>query len=320
MNKNPKFSIIIPVYKAETFIGKCIERIQAQTVNDYELILVNDGSPDRSGEICDEYAKNDNRIKVIHKVNGGASYARNIGLDNATGDIICFADCDDILENTFLENYGDCDSDITIQGYYCKSSQKEEQYIPIEPKQCTKDDIKDLIDILHNAQNTGYLWTRAYKRHIIEKNSLRLNCNYKLREDEEFIWKYMNECKTFKTINKGAYHYDKPDFSTKYNSICCRSDFECTTSIIESTALLLGSYNHPHIIKNINRLASIILKSYKKNDFNIIETKYFLKIFCKYYKKVAKNKHLNIKSKITYYIIGTYTPKPIHQLYNIFLK
>ena len=118
MNTNPKFSIIVPVYKAETFICKCIEGILAQTIVDFELILVNDGSPDRSGEICEEYAKKDIRIKVLHKENGGPSSARNVGLDNATGEYICFIDSDDTIDNTFLENFGECKADIVIQGLF----------------------------------------------------------------------------------------------------------------------------------------------------------------------------------------------------------
>ena len=93
----PFFSIITPVYKAERFIQNCIESVLSQTYQDFELILIDDGSPDKSGTICDEYANNDSRIKVIHKLNGGVSNARNQGLDIATGIYILFLDSDDYL-------------------------------------------------------------------------------------------------------------------------------------------------------------------------------------------------------------------------------
>lgn len=91
---NPKLSVIVPVYKAEKYLHRCVESILTQTFTDFEILLIDDGSPDRSGEICDEYAKKDSRIKVFHKLNGGASDARNVGLDNAQGEYVCFVDSD----------------------------------------------------------------------------------------------------------------------------------------------------------------------------------------------------------------------------------
>ena len=79
----PKVSIIVPVYKAEKYLNRCVDSILAQTFTDFELLLIDDGSPDRSGEICDEYAKKDSRIRVFHKKNGGVSSARNLGLDTS---------------------------------------------------------------------------------------------------------------------------------------------------------------------------------------------------------------------------------------------
>jgi len=106
---NPKISIIVPVYKVEQYIHKCIDSILNQTLNDFELILVNDGSPDQCGQICDEYAKCDSRIKVIHKENGGQASARNMGLDIATGEYIGFVDSDDWIEPDMYEIlYNEC--------------------------------------------------------------------------------------------------------------------------------------------------------------------------------------------------------------------
>lgn len=108
-----KVSIIIPVYKSEAFLEKLIESMRNQTYDNLEIILVDDGSPDNSGAICDSYAKKDNRIKVIHKTNGGTCEARNVGLANVTGDLLMFADGDDWLEEDcvkylvkLLDNYG----------------------------------------------------------------------------------------------------------------------------------------------------------------------------------------------------------------------
>ena len=90
-----QISIIIPVYKAEKYINRCVDSILAQTFTDWELLLINDGSPDNSSSICDLYAARDSRIKVFHKENGGVSSARNLGLEKATGEWITFVDSDD---------------------------------------------------------------------------------------------------------------------------------------------------------------------------------------------------------------------------------
>lgn len=87
---NPKISVIVPVYNVEQFLPRCINSILAQTFTDFEVLLINDGSTDNSGRICDEYAKKDNRIRLFHKGNGGVSSARNIGLKNVKGELICF--------------------------------------------------------------------------------------------------------------------------------------------------------------------------------------------------------------------------------------
>ena len=100
---NKKLSVIVPIYGVETYLKKCLDSIICQTYNNLEIILVDDGSPDRCPEICDEYAKKDSRITVIHKQNGGLSDARNVGLSIATGEYVTFVDSDDWLENNMYE-------------------------------------------------------------------------------------------------------------------------------------------------------------------------------------------------------------------------
>ncbi len=101
--KLPLISIIVPVYNVENYLGKCIESIMAQTYKNIEIILVDDGAKDKSGEICDEYAKKDSRIRVIHKENGGLSDARNCGLEAASGELVGFVDSDDYIDSDMYE-------------------------------------------------------------------------------------------------------------------------------------------------------------------------------------------------------------------------
>lgn len=99
----PEISIIVPIYKVEEYLPRCIDSILAQTFIDFELLLIDDGSPDRSGLLCDAYAEKDERIRVFHKENGGVSSARNCGLDHFTGNYVSFIDADDVIHPRFLE-------------------------------------------------------------------------------------------------------------------------------------------------------------------------------------------------------------------------
>lgn len=118
----PLISIVVPVFKVEKYLEKNIKSILNQTFNDFELLLVNDGSPDNCGDICDKYAKIDDRIKVIHKENGGLSDARNAGIDIAIGEYLGFIDSDDYIEATMYEtlynNLMKYNADISVCGYY----------------------------------------------------------------------------------------------------------------------------------------------------------------------------------------------------------
>ena len=121
MQEKDIVSVIVPVYKVEKYLRRCVDSILAQTYTNLEIILVDDGSPDDCPRICDEYAQKDKRIKVVHKQNGGVSSARNCGLDNATGDYIAFVDGDDYLQpemyQKYVENIKIESSDIVIGGY-----------------------------------------------------------------------------------------------------------------------------------------------------------------------------------------------------------
>lgn len=124
---NPKISVIVPVYNAEKYLHRCIDSILNQTFPDFELLLIDDGSKDQSGEICDEYAKKDSRVKVFHKENGGVSSARNVGIDNAVGEYICFCDSDDWVEKTWLLSFFErmCDNDMLITSFNIYENEKK---------------------------------------------------------------------------------------------------------------------------------------------------------------------------------------------------
>ncbi len=168
MTENKKISIIIPVYNAEKYISRCVDSIISQTCNNWELILINDGSHDSSGAICDEYAARDHRIKAIHRPNGGASSARNAGIDAATGEYICFVDADDFVSPTMLADFLSApESDIVISSIEILYGEKSHTMI-VKPFSGNLDEFFRNVRNL-NPHLLGSPCNKLYKRDLINR-------------------------------------------------------------------------------------------------------------------------------------------------------
>lgn len=178
----PLFSIIVPVYKTEQYLDKCILSILQQTYSDFEVILVDDGSPDKCPQICDEYEKKDNRIKVIHKENGGVSSARNSGMALATGKYIWFIDSDDYIETDSLQRLYDIQNKYVANLYIFNNTFVSEVYI------------KNMDEFLERYYFTYLLgfepWNKLYERSIIQENGLYFDTQETIGEDLLFNINY----------------------------------------------------------------------------------------------------------------------------------
>ena len=184
-------SIIVPVYNSEQTLQQCIESILWQTYKNIELLLIDDGSTDRSSEICDEYARKDSRVRVFHKENGGVSSARNVGLENARGSWITFCDSDDRVSNEWLANMlqSDAECDLVVQGF---STPMEYEPLNSEINHfCVySGPIKDGLILLLQRHILGYLWVKLFKSSIIRNHHIKFDKNIFLQEDELFILSY----------------------------------------------------------------------------------------------------------------------------------
>lgn len=205
-NMNPLISIIVPVYNAESTLNRCIDSIINQSFDDWELLLIDDGSKDQSGKICDEYATKDSRIKVFHEENGGVSSARNLGLDNACGTWITFIDSDDWVSFDYLSTFHidrECD---LIMSYYTAEGWKEWISEPY------KDFIyrrKEMGDFLSDClMKTIFPFGKMFKYSIIEDNKLRFDVNICYGEDTLFVYQYLQYVSSVKTISKATYYYN----------------------------------------------------------------------------------------------------------------
>ncbi len=175
----PKVSIIVPVYKAESYLPRCIESILAQSISDFELLLVDDAGPDRSGIICDEYAKKDKRIRVIHKEkNEGASAARNTGLDAATGEYIMFCDSDDAVAQKWMEHLLELSGKRTLA--ICAASDHSAQLGQPKMLQLSSREPYPADQYFHflKAGLAGFLWNSIYYFPTIQAHGLRFRTKH----------------------------------------------------------------------------------------------------------------------------------------------
>lgn len=199
-------SFIIPVYKAENTIKRCINSIINQSVANWELVLIDDGSPDNSGLICDDYSQSDSRIIVIHKKNGGVSSARNAGIEIAHGEYVSFVDSDDFIEPDFIEKMLEqAPSDLIICGFKTLDA---DEFVPRHITGNLYSDsnlLKEMIDIPFYLDSP---WCKLFRSSLIREYHLKFNTKLKLSEDTLFSYQYLKECKTVKTIPDILYTYD----------------------------------------------------------------------------------------------------------------
>ena len=217
MTDNPKISIIVPVYNMERYLHQCVDSIIAQTFTEWELLLVNDGSKDSSGEICDEYASKDARIKVIHKQNSGQADSRNIAIQMAKADLIGFVDSDDWIDPDMFEYLykalTENNADISICGHYLS-------YTDVE-KPSSQENGMDLLSrdealqaILDDRMIKSYLVDKLYRKHVINAE-LPKSFYY---EDYATLFKWFTQAERIALCQEPKYHYRQRMGSTDHDN------------------------------------------------------------------------------------------------------
>lgn len=209
----PKLSIIVPVYKTEKYLPKCIDSILSQTFTDFELILIDDGSPDRCGEICDEYAAKDDRIIVIHQENRGVSSARNAGLDIARGEYIGFVDSDDWIEpemyNVMVRAAIDNITDVVLCGFQYFDGKKDIFNYGTEIPIAGMISLGQLMERTLSTNQKFYygaVWNKLFRSECISR--IRFDIDLLLIEDWLFVLSvYQADVRTAYVINEAFYHY-----------------------------------------------------------------------------------------------------------------
>ena len=275
----PKISVVIPVYNTEKYLHRCLDSILAQTFTDFELLLIDDGSTDQSGAICDEYAANYSQIRVYHKENGGVSSARNYGLDKACGEWIAFCDSDDWVYPGWLLNFANNwnDVDLVNQGVECNKS--------IDGAEDTGNSVIYILNHKGNASDTltkllenkivGYLFIKCFKKSILELHNIKFNEAYKFKEDEDFVIRYMNYCGKLRSIDSVGYYYYVPNWANKYKGDLLK--LEQSLELYRNVSVIYDNEKVAYVDRCLLDVVGGIMEQYKNGKRNYTLLKSILK-------------------------------------------
>lgn len=286
-------SIIIPVYNSETTLKRCLDSVISQSMSDWELLLVDDGSKDKSSDICDDYAAKDKRFKVFHKKNGGVSSARNIGLNNAKGDWMTFIDADDYVKESYLANlwkHSQKHVDLVIS--YAEIHNGDDLNKESYPSKLVDDTNFESMYIKNDMHWHTSPWSKLYKRNIIEKYNLRFCEGMHIGEDAVFLYSYMLYSNRIYISNDTDYcyfAYNEGSLTKRVNSLVSE------TLAYNQIRAIVETIIHKKNIKNFTALKNLnwLIASYQRRILNAL-----------YYNKVQKQKRLSVltESDWIYYI------------------
>ncbi|HFI0525472.1 TPA: glycosyltransferase [Streptococcus suis] len=324
-NSNPLVSIIIPIYNVENYLEQCIISVVHQTYKNLEIILVNDGSPDNSFEICKQWKRKDSRIKLINKDNGGLSDARNCGLRVASGELVLFVDSDDWISINMVENMVNkmiqndvdlvvCDFIRAFPDGFMEKNNKQD----FPPKVVSVEEFLKLV--LEDKVLTNHAWRRLYKKKYIPKDVFPKNRNF---EDIFSTPKFVENMSKVLIVNDAYYFYRVND-SSIVNNLNYKNVKDHFDAILMSNSIVMNSYSslasdvqralpsqlkvilrdakkvipQDNEIKNLIQDIKFSLKSYsifktasRKDFFDLLELKYFNNLYY-WYKKIRDNKML----------------------------
>lgn len=252
----PLVSVIVPIYNTEQFLSQCIDSILCQSYNCFELLLIDDGSTDRSGSICDDYSNIDNRVIVFHKKNAGVCSARNKGLEEAKGQFIVFVDADDYVSPLYLEHLMASEADLVITGLQ-KTCKKNETYAPTNHVSYGIEDLPRHWNTTH-AINLIYNFSFAkrFRTRIIQENKIRFEESLFFSEDMLFNMRYMCHSESFSDIPVIDYLYRIEDISRdkkfRMSADSLITHYEHINDGIRQLELVTGANSLEGVRDNIN--------------------------------------------------------------------
>ena len=252
MKNNPLISVLIPVYNIERYIGLCLESIICQTYDNLEIIVVDDGSIDRSGEICDLYANKDSRIKVIHKQNEGLVSARKAAINIATGEYIGYVDGDDWIGEGFysalLSSLQQTNSDVVVAGFSRELFNKIARIINALPAGVYEGESLEKLyssmisygDFFRHGITT-YLWNKLFKKEVIKNYQLSVDDRISIGEDGAAVYPALLNCKRICVLDNCSYHYRQREDSMLKKTLSLAKETECLSVLYEYLKKAFGT-------------------------------------------------------------------------------
>lgn len=302
---NKKVSIVVPLFNAEKYLCECLDSLVNQTYDNIEIILINDGSKDRTGDICEKYAKKDSRIKYISKENKGVSHSRNIGLEVASGEYITFVDGDDWIELDCIESaLKHIENNDVLQFNIIREKNGEHVYKKFSKRTDTSLIDKDLL-ILNTVapelieKKQGFIGeSRAACGKLYNKKvllNIKFNEKLKFYEDGEFFLKVIKNSKKYCSLDRGLYHY-RINCESCTNSYRKNFENEAKNVVLEIEKVIEKRELLDYV--KLDMLYSCINNVTRKKDFNFYDIKRICNDSFWKIKKTKKIKTYGIKRKI----------------------
>lgn len=213
--ENELISVIVPIYNTEKYLRRCIDSILSQTYVNFELLLVDDGSNDCSGRICDEYAEIDHRVRAFHKENGGVSSARNMGIDNAKGVWITFVDSDDWLVDSHIKTFYlqiKQGFDLCINSFTCVQKQQNKDTVYPDFECRNKQKVINAFFTYHSV-HYQFLWNKIFKLDVIKLNQIKFDESVDCGEDAIFVCSYLSCISSVSSVSQITYCYNQSDYN-----------------------------------------------------------------------------------------------------------
>lgn len=323
----PLISVIVPVYNAENYLENSINKFIQQTYPNFEIVLVDDGSSDGSGKICDDYCLDNNNVHVVHKTNGGASDARNVGIDYAHGELICFADSDDELMPEYIEHlYSDYtkypDTDLVIQGFLQKWPDYEHHFKMVDGTyEVSGFGMEQFFSEVFINDFSGP-YCKLFRKSLMDKYGIRYSKNIIYGEDFDFLLRYIpvsrrittsSNCNYFYIMHNGSVSSKIYTFEKELNAInqlggsfkALRSCFD-SEGLQRSEKISLSAYvrrlisaNYQHVIPRNIRISNIQQISRQYIDL-FVQSENSDSFFICLVKYLLKNRHYGILDTLLY--------------------
>lgn len=271
-NKNPKISVIVPVYNVEKYLRRCIDSILAQTFTDFELLLIDDGSKDQSGEICDDYAESDKRFVVIHQENHGVSKTRQKALDMVSTDYVAFIDPDDYIEKDYLEKLYNAADKTNADLVWCDYVENRLNSDTVHPCDLSDKSRVGLLRGILDSKFSAVLWNKLFRASIIKDNNICFEASLKTAEDILFVSKFIGHSSRFSYVNNALYNYNMSNENSainKFSTLKFKTDYASMLNCLIVELKRVGIYEalYPSLINCMFYCKDIFVFDSRYRDF-----------------------------------------------------